>query len=113
MPAQTRATQRTTDSSAHAPATAPLRPAVVDSDPTVRDADPTARTPETSATTASRAVPPRVTLPNRRLADGHLGESYLVWSCLNCGETGSLTEFPTYCPGCRAGRESLAYRVED
>ncbi|MDS0294371.1 DUF7130 family rubredoxin-like protein [Halogeometricum luteum] len=113
MAARTRATQRTTDTSAHAPATAPLRLAVVDPDPTVRDADPTAGTPETSATTASRAALPRVTLPNRRLADGYFGESYLVWSCLDCGETGPLTALPTYCPDCSAGRESLAYRVED
>ena len=54
-----------------------------------------------------------MTVRNRRLADGYLGEAYLVWRCLNCGETGSLEEFPTYCPDCRAGRESLTYWVED
>ncbi|ELZ33522.1 small CPxCG-related zinc finger protein [Halogeometricum pallidum JCM 14848] len=106
MPSSTHTTQRTADISTPDPATAPIRPAVVDADPTVRD-------PDTSATTTSRAVAPRVTLPNQRLADGHLGESYLVWRCLNCGETGSLTAFPARCPDCRSGRESLAYWLED
>lgn len=99
-------TQRTASVQASASTTAPVRPAVVDARLTVEF-------PETSAVTASRAVGLRVALPNRRLVDGSLGESYLVWRCLDCGETGSLTAFPTYCPDCESGRESLAYWVED
>jgi hypothetical protein len=106
MPARTHTAQRTTATSADASATAPLRPAVVDPHPTIWDR-------ETSATTTSGTTALRVTLSNRRLGDGDFGESHLVWRCLDCGETGSLTAFPTHCPGCWAGRESLAYWVED
>ncbi|MDS0299569.1 hydrogenase maturation nickel metallochaperone HypA [Halogeometricum sp. S1BR25-6] len=106
MPARTHAAQQPTGTTTTVSAAVTLRPAVVDADPTVRN-------PETSATTTSRAVAPRITLPNRRLADGYFGESYLVWRCLDCGETGSLTAFPTRCPDCRTGRESLAYWIED
>jgi rubrerythrin len=84
----------------------PTRPAAVDPVPTVVD-------PVTSATTTSRAVPRRAVVRNRRLTDGYLGESFLVWRCLDCGETGSLDAFPAYCPDCRADRESLFYWVED
>jgi hypothetical protein len=82
-------------------------PVAIDRTPTV-DAG-----PSTSATTRSRAVAPPVEVPNRRLTDGYLGEAFLVWRCADCGETGGLDAFPSYCPDCRAGRESLYYWVED
>lgn len=84
----------------------PTRPATIDRVPAVTD-------PATSATTASRAIPQLTEVRNRRLADGYFGESFLVWRCLDCGETGSLDAFPTYCPDCRGDRESLFYWVED
>lgn len=84
----------------------PVRPAVIDRIPSVEY-------PETAATTASRAVRRPVSVRNRRLADGVLGEATLVWRCLDCGETGSLDEYPAYCPDCRVGRESLSYWTED
>ena len=105
MATSTRATAKATGT---APARTDrlTRPAAVDRVPTVAD-------PEASATTASRAIPRPVTVRNRRMADGYLGESFLVWRCLDCGETGSLEAFPAYCPDCRADRESLFYWVED
>lgn len=99
-------TQRAASARTPASSTTPVRPAVVDAHLTVE-------VPETGAVPASRAAAPRVALPNRRLGDGSLGESYLVWRCLDCGETGSLTAFPASCPDCETGRESLAYWVED
>ncbi|KAB1187921.1 MULTISPECIES: hypothetical protein [Haloferax] len=70
-------------------------------------------TVETSSTTASRAVLPPVVVENRTMSTHHMGEAYLVWQCDRCGETGSLTAFPTSCPDCGAARESLFYYTED
>ncbi|SFR54185.1 hydrogenase maturation nickel metallochaperone HypA [Halogeometricum limi] len=81
--------------------------------PAEPDAQLTPRPPETSAETTSRAVLPGVTLPNKRIANQYFGESYLVWRCADCGETGSLAQFPVYCPDCNADREALFYWLED
>jgi rubrerythrin len=65
-----------------------------------------------SDVTASRAVRPPVVVRNRRLVAGGVGESFLVWRCLDCGTVGSLDALPTRCV-CGARRESLAYVTED
>ncbi|ELZ94005.1 hypothetical protein C440_10308 [Haloferax mucosum ATCC BAA-1512] len=68
---------------------------------------------ETSPTTASRAVSPPTVVEHRQLSQKDFGEARLVWRCDECGELGSLTAFPTACPGCDAGREALFYCTED
>ncbi|WP_240137702.1 DUF7130 family rubredoxin-like protein [Salinigranum salinum] len=65
-----------------------------------------------SSVTVSRAVRPPTVVRNKRLAADGVGEAYLVWRCLDCGVVGSLDAFPTQCV-CGAGREDLAYVLED
>jgi rubrerythrin len=69
--------------------------------------------PAVAGETASRAFRPLVVVPNRRLASNDFGEAFLVYRCLDCGSLGPLTALPSNCPGCGAGRESLAYETED
>jgi hypothetical protein len=66
-----------------------------------------------SAETRSRAIRPPVVVSNRRLPINAVGESYLVYRCIDCGAVGHLTAFPTTCGECAAGRESLYYEIED
>jgi rubrerythrin len=63
--------------------------------------------------TGSRALFPPVTVPNRRLPTHLLGEAWLAWRCGDCGRVGPLSALPTACPDCGAGREALAYELED
>lgn len=55
--------------------------------------------------------PAEATVP--RVAARESGETFLIWRCVECGAVGSLDSFPSSCPDCFAGRESLFYWTED
>ncbi|WP_129112962.1 DUF7130 family rubredoxin-like protein [Halegenticoccus tardaugens] len=74
--------------------------------------DPGRRPTTTSDRTSAGAIPRGVSVANQRTTD-EFGEAYLVWRCLDCGETGDLEAFPSECPNCGAGREDLYYWTED
>lgn len=42
-----------------------------------------------------------------------VGEGYLVWRCLACGELGDIERLPDRCPNCGGPREELYAYLED
>ncbi|MFW5978379.1 MAG: DUF7130 family rubredoxin-like protein [Halohasta sp.] len=49
----------------------------------------------------------------QRAAVGELGEAYLRWRCLECGEMGKIEQLCDRCPNTRGEKESLYYWTEN